>query len=127
MIQSANDNASLRVRHDGWTEPRRTAFLESLAATANVKHACATVGMSRQSAYRLQTRDPAFAAAWDETLRMAHERATREFLASLPESLRRIISDPSKACHLQAGRTVADSVPRTLSHPSTPCHLQPTR
>ena len=82
-------------RRDGWTHPRRGEFLRCLAATADVRHACATVGLSRQSAYRLQARDPAFAAAWDSALREERATATRALLAMLPESLRRTLSESS--------------------------------
>lgn len=102
MSQLENDTATRTVRRDGWTGPRRAAFLECLAATADVKHACAMVGLSRQSAYRLQARDPAFAAAWDGALRQAHETAAQAFVAALPEALRRTLSQLSTLCHLRS-------------------------
>ena len=115
------------TRRDGWTHARRARFLECLAATANVKLACAVVGLSRQSAYRLQARDPAFAAAWDDALREAHEAAVRAFLEELPEPLRRTLSELSTACHLAPAAGVAGSAPefplRTVSDLSAPCHL----
>ena len=89
------------VRRDGWTELRRAAFIERLTATASVRHACAAVGLSRQSAYRLQARHAAFAAAWVEALQEAREAATQAFLAALPEYLRRTLSDSSTSCHLR--------------------------
>src|SRR5688572_18518747 len=101
MTQPETDIAARATRRDGWTQPRRARFLECLATTANVKHACAMVGLSRQTAYRLQARDPVFAAAWDEALEEAREAATRAFLAALPEPLRRTLSGSSSTCHLQ--------------------------
>ncbi len=43
----------LRARHDGWTAEKQIAFIEALAETACVDHACRRVGMSDSSAYRL--------------------------------------------------------------------------
>lgn len=130
MDQLENRVTGRVTRRDGWTELRRAGFLECLSAIADVKHACAFVGMSRQSAYRLRARDPGFAAAWDAALRAAHEAAVRAFLAELPESLLRTLSRLSAMCHLQpSGRAIGmapESVPGTLSQVSAPCHLQPS-
>ena len=56
----------VRPRHDGWTPGRQVAFINALAATANVDEACRTAGMSQQSAYRLRSRADAvsFRQAW---------------------------------------------------------------
>jgi hypothetical protein len=52
----------------GWTPARRAAFLRELRACRSVRQAAASVGMSRQSAYRLRRRlaphDP-FVRAWE--------------------------------------------------------------
>ena len=40
---------AVRVRHDGWTPARQVAFVQALAATANIEEACAAVGMSPRS------------------------------------------------------------------------------
>jgi hypothetical protein len=62
--------AELRPRHDGWTAEKQIAFLEALAETASVDHACRRVGMSRQSAYRLRRdlRAETFRDGWDNAL-----------------------------------------------------------
>ena len=51
-----------------WTRRKMADFLRALAATHSVKAAAKSVGMSRQSAYRLRARlkGKAFDAAWDE-------------------------------------------------------------
>lgn len=54
-------------RSDGWTEEKMRRFIECLADTGLVSHACKAVGMSREAAYKLR-RSPhaaAFARAWD--------------------------------------------------------------
>jgi hypothetical protein len=48
-----------------WTPERRAAFLENLAMCGNVQDAAISVGMTRQSAYKLRARDAAFADAWE--------------------------------------------------------------
>ena len=59
--------------HNGWSEPRKLAFLEHLAACGNVRAACARVGMSHEAAYRLRRRDPLFARGWDAALVLARQ------------------------------------------------------
>jgi hypothetical protein len=95
-----------KPRRDGWTAERRQAFLDHLAAGRDVGRACALVGMSRQNAYKLRTRDAGFARGWDEARRAARDGAEAAFLALLPENLRRAVSEASRPCHLRspAGR-----------------------
>lgn len=56
-----------RPHHDRWTAPKMAAFLRQLSATHSVSAAARSVGMSRQSAYRLRSRlkGSAFDLAWD--------------------------------------------------------------
>jgi hypothetical protein len=58
-----------------WTKRKMAEFLRALAATHSVKAAAKTVGMSRQSAYKLRSRlkGKAFDAAWDEAFRHSYE------------------------------------------------------
>lgn len=55
--------------HDqrGWTRARQAGFLRALSATHSVAGAARSVGMSRQSAYRLRSRlkGQAFDLAWE--------------------------------------------------------------
>lgn len=52
---------------DRWTAPKMAQFLRQLSATHSVSAAARSVGMSRQSAYRLRSRlkGGAFDLAWD--------------------------------------------------------------
>lgn len=54
-----------RARVKQWTPRIEDRFLEVLAATCNVKAACAEVGMTAASAYGHRNRWPAFARRWD--------------------------------------------------------------
>jgi len=84
-----------KVRHDGWTPERRSQFLAFLAAGIDVSSACRGVGLSREAAYRLRRRDPAFALVWEDALRSARKTAERAWLAMLPERLLRTMSELS--------------------------------
>ena len=57
-------------RHDEWTRAKMAAFLRELAASQSVSQAARSVGMSRQSAYKLRTRlaGTPFAMAWEVAL-----------------------------------------------------------
>ena len=59
-----------RRRADGWTALRQAAFLVALARTGSVSQAAREVGMARETAYRLRSREggESFAAAWDRVL-----------------------------------------------------------
>jgi hypothetical protein len=63
-------------RHDGWSPQRQRAFCEALAECGNVERAAQSVGMSRESAYRLRQRAAgrAFSLAWDAALLQARHR-----------------------------------------------------
>lgn len=60
----------LRARADGWSEARQCGFLAALYVTGSVAAAARSVGMSRESAFRLRARQGAksFARAWDRVL-----------------------------------------------------------
>lgn len=55
------------VRSDGWSLDKQAKFLRQLSATHSVAQAAKSVGMSRQSAYRLRSRlkGRAFDLAWE--------------------------------------------------------------
>lgn len=68
---------SRKPRHDGWTPERQRRFVAALARLGNVGAASRAVGMSATSAYNLRKRPGAqgFAAAWDDALEEASDRA----------------------------------------------------
>ncbi|WP_213982486.1 hypothetical protein [Sphingomonas sp. dw_22] len=68
-------DAMLRISDDGWTADKQRGFLIHLAETGCVSHACAHVGLSRQSAYALRRRAPnsVFAIGWDVAIHMARQ------------------------------------------------------
>ena len=66
----------VRNRHDGWTTARQADFIAALGESGCVTAACARVGMSTESAYRLRGRFDAvdFRQAWEAALDYAVER-----------------------------------------------------
>ena len=61
-----------RARLRQWTPRVEERFLAALAATCNVKAACAEVGLTAASAYNHRKRWPAFARRWDEALEIGY-------------------------------------------------------
>ena len=60
-----------RNRLAGWSATRQRLFLATLAETGSVHLASNDARLTARSAYRLRTRSPAFAAAWDTALQLA--------------------------------------------------------
>ena len=60
-----------RNRLAGWSADRQRLFLAALAETGSVHLASGEARLTARSAYRLRTRSPAFATAWDAALQLA--------------------------------------------------------
>jgi hypothetical protein len=75
----------LRATRNGWTPERQAHFLGHLAETGSVSAACARVGMSRNTAYKLRRKPGAesFTAAWDAALGAPARKVTIEDLPFL--------------------------------------------
>jgi hypothetical protein len=100
MADTPEPHTARPIRRDGWTPERRRRFLEFLAAGLDVGRACAGVGLSRQAAYTLRRRDPAFAEGWDGAMRSARAAAEQAWIAMLSEGLRGTMSELSGECEL---------------------------
>ncbi len=57
-----------------WDHAKREAFLDMLAATANVLEACRAVDMVPAGAYQLRKREPEFRAQWKAALTEAYQQ-----------------------------------------------------
>ena len=70
--------APVRRRSDGWTAERQRDFIAALAETGCVSEACAEVGITPRSAYRLREhpKGAAFRTAWDHAQHLAAARLT---------------------------------------------------
>lgn len=60
-----------RKRLAGWSAERQRLFLAHLAETGSVHLASNAARLSARGAYRLRTRSPAFAKAWDTALQLS--------------------------------------------------------
>lgn len=78
---------SRRYRAHSWTPALRKRFIESLAMCGQVRRSVAICGLSRQSVYRLRSRDPEFALEWDAALGMYLAELRQENLAELARSM----------------------------------------
>jgi hypothetical protein len=63
-----------RARLQGWSPSTERRFLETLAASCNVRRACEAVGLSQASAYYHRRQWQDFARAWDEALAIGYDR-----------------------------------------------------
>ena len=96
-----------RARLKQWTPRVEERFLSALAATCNVKAACAEVGMSVSSAYNHRKRWPAFARAWDEAVEIGFVRIE----AALVEAGCNLFSEPEFEPDLAiSGMTAMDAL-----------------
>ncbi|HEU5286063.1 MAG TPA: hypothetical protein VFU20_06075 [Sphingomicrobium sp.] len=88
--------APLRPRRDGWTAERQRAFIAALAETGCVSEACAEVGITPRSAYRLREHAAAagFRVAWEHAESLATARLTAlAFERAVHGSVERIYRD----------------------------------
>lgn len=57
-----------------WDEEKTATFLDTLAATCNVRAACRAIGLDASgNVYERRRRDPAFVAAWGEALALGYQ------------------------------------------------------
>jgi hypothetical protein len=77
-LPAAFEPVPVRRRHDGWTADKQRDFIAALAETGCVSEACAEVGITPRSAYRLREhpKGAAFRAAWDHAQSLACVRLT---------------------------------------------------
>ena len=87
-MPTSTSRASRPVRSDGWTMERRRLFVAALANGLSVAEACASVGLSREAAYKARRRDADFAHRWALAQTSARRAARQSFLDRLPDDLR---------------------------------------
>ena len=64
----------LKTNSPRWTAKARGTFLAALSAGSTVAAATTAAGLSRESAYRLRSRNARFAHAWATALAVARDR-----------------------------------------------------
>lgn len=97
------------IRTDGkrWSQAAERAFLEELAATANVRAAAEAAGFSTTAIYRRRMRWPGFAAAWQACLEQGYARIEMQLLELATDSLR---SEPVTGAAAGKAMTVAEAL-----------------
>jgi hypothetical protein len=94
-----------------WTWEKAMAFLTAMAACGKVAEAARTVGMTRQSAYRLRQRSPLVAEGWPLALAAGQERRAararvRRRKVTLSVTSRETQVDASRQVYTSADRKV---------------------
>lgn len=96
-----------RARLKQWTARVEERFLAALAASCNVKAACAEAGMSVSSAYAHRQRWGAFERRWDEALETGYARLE----AALVETAGNLFSEPEEPPEIAiSGMTAAQAL-----------------
>jgi hypothetical protein len=62
------------------TRRKRELFLEELAITSNVQHACRVAGIDHSSTYKFRARDPEFAQRWADAIDQGYDHLEAELL-----------------------------------------------
>ena len=63
-----------------WSRAKRTAFLDHLAGSCNVRESAAAAGVAPVSIYELRRKDARFAAEWHEALLAGYQLLETELL-----------------------------------------------
>lgn len=84
----------MRARLKEWTPRIEARFLRTLAASCNVKAACAAVGMSRESAYARRARWHSFARRWEQALDIGYTRLEFALVENAGNMLEGVKVDP---------------------------------
>ena len=66
-----------------WTNRKAHAFIEALAQHGKVAAAARSVGMTRQSAYKLRSREPVVAEGWERAQALGRKRRLTRAKATL--------------------------------------------
>jgi hypothetical protein len=93
-----------------WSQEVEELFFDVLAATCNVRRACAEAGVAHTSVYRRRRLRPDFAAKWQAAVEQGYARLEVEFLRACAESV--------QGCEFAADRMIgpvgADTVLKLL-------------
>ncbi|MEP9400376.1 hypothetical protein [Sphingomonas sp. VNH70] len=80
IVVARNRPLQRRIKTHGWTEARRKAMLEELAASCNVEASCRAIGMSKGSFYKLRARDADYSEQCRQAMLAGYERLETELL-----------------------------------------------
>ena len=116
IAQRRGGAKAVRAPKRAWTQERRACFLDTLAATANVRMAAAATGMGCQGVYQLRARDAAFAGLWDAALDQGYARLESELLSTaLGEREDRRVAGAINAIDPDGDRAAAGPIDQELA------------
>ncbi|MDQ0249978.1 hypothetical protein J2W22_002042 [Sphingomonas kyeonggiensis] len=106
VVRQARNRKTQVIRTGGkrWSHAAERAFLEELAATANVRAAAEAAGFSTTAIYRRRMRWPGFAAAWQACLEQGYARIETQLIALATDSLR---SEPVSGAAVATGKAMS--------------------
>ncbi|MBN8830774.1 MAG: hypothetical protein J0G94_09145 [Sphingomonadales bacterium] len=95
VVRPAKNGKSKVVRSSGkrWSDRCEKVFLETLAATCNVRLSAAEVGFTAAALYRRRARWPAFKAAWDAAIEHGYARIEALLVERATDSVVRVELD----------------------------------
>ncbi len=95
---SAGHRVQLRaVRPYEFTRAKRQVFLNTLAATCNIRTAARAAGITAKTAHALRRRSPEFATLWAEALDIGYHYLEEQLLARAIEGVGAMGIDPDAA------------------------------
>ena len=80
------------------TPENQKAFLEALADTCNVRSACQTAGIARNSAYLWRSDDPDFASKWKAALEIGADALEEEAIRRAREGVDEPVFHKGQIC-----------------------------
>ncbi len=114
LITAANRRALQEQEEHSRTfsQAKRKRFLETLAATCNVRLSAREAEIGMTSCYRLRAKDPGFAEAWRTALAMGYERLEEALLGYAVSRVEAAGIDPGAVDPAGVEGSFADCVAR---------------
>lgn len=110
---ATNDTAATAARHS-FTKARQVIFLNSLAATCNVRDSAKAAGVTTAAVYSKRRTDPLFAISWQQALETAYAALETLLLKRAQKIL--ATSQPSNTKATAADMTIAQAISLFSDH-----------
>ncbi len=116
VVRPAINRKTQVIRTGGarWSQRAERVFLEELAATCNVRAACAKAGFSTTAVYQRRKKWPGFAEEWAECLEQGYARLEMTLVELATDSLRRVAIGAAAAGGDEDGEP-AMSIPEAMN------------
>ncbi|HWH17158.1 MAG TPA: hypothetical protein VNT77_02305 [Allosphingosinicella sp.] len=109
MLRSSGKDGPQLVKSKGrrWTDEAEAIFLDTLAASCNVKMAAAASGFSTEAIYRRRRFHPDFAERWQSALEQGYVRIEMALVKAAEDALAGFAPDPDSPL---PAMTIADAI-----------------